>query len=128
MCEEENRDTSNRLLTSGYTAFTDLATLSLNCQARSAAIFVLLVHNGLIGEVKQYDSYLHLFRAKKDGTPLNDSAFENIQWLDKKGNVTLRSPVVPCMISKEDTEKYYEEKCSGLCNKQIPENFLDYKP
>lgn len=96
LCEDENRDIANKLISSGCTAFTDLATLSLNCQARSAAIFISLVQNGLIDSVKQYDSYLQLFRTKKDGTPVNESAFENTQLLDIKGKVTLLSPVVPC--------------------------------
>ena len=125
LCESENRDIANRLMSSGYTAFTDLATRSLNSQARSAAIFVSLFNNGLIDEVKEYESYLQLFRTKKDGTPINDSAFENTQLLDTKGQVTLLSPVVPCVFSKKDTEKYHKDNCSGLCNKHIPDNYLD---
>lgn len=56
LCEDENRDIAYRLILSEYryTAFTDLATLPLNCQARSAAIFISLVHNGLIDQIKQF--------------------------------------------------------------------------
>ena len=125
LCEEENRNTASRLLCSEYTAFTDLATRSLNCQARAAAIFIALVHNDLINEVRQYDSYLRLFRTKKDGSPINDSAFDRVQLLDKNEHLMLLSPVVPCVFSREKTEAYYEENCSGLSNKQTPENFLD---
>ncbi len=43
LLEPQNEAVCTRLLEEGYTAFTDLATSSLNCQARSAAIFVGLV-------------------------------------------------------------------------------------
>lgn len=91
----------------------------------AAAIFISLVHNGLINEVRQYDSYLRLFRTKKDGSPINDSAFDRVQLLDKNEHLMLLSPVVPCVFSREKTQAYYEENCSGLSNKQTPENFLD---
>ena len=40
LLEPENQEVKDLLLSGEYTAFTDLATSSLNCQARSAAIFV----------------------------------------------------------------------------------------
>lgn len=39
LLEEENYDVTRRLIDGGYNAFSDLATITLNCQARSAAIF-----------------------------------------------------------------------------------------
>ena len=125
LCEDKNHDTADMLLSEGYTAFTDLATRSLNCQARSAAIYVSLVKNGLIDRIKGYDSYFNLFRTDPNGTPEDNSAFENVQLLDRKGNVILLSPIASCVFSKEDTEKYYEDYCSELCNKQIPNNYMD---
>ena len=122
--EKENQGTALALLDRKYTAFTDLATKSLNCQARSAAIFVSLVSNGLIDEVKEYDSYLRLFRTNKDGTPKGDSAYENVQLRNDKGRVQLLSPIVPHVFLKDDTERYYEKYCSGLSNKKTADNFL----
>lgn len=124
LCEDENRDVADTLLRKGYTAFTDLATRSLNCQARAAAIFVSLYRNGLIEKVKSYDSYLELFRTNTDGTSINSTSFERVQTVDKKGNVMLLSPVVPNVFSKEDTEKYYEMNCFGSTNKKSPGNYL----
>lgn len=106
LCEDENRNAADMLLSVGYTAFTDLATRSLNCQARSASIFISLVHNGLIDKVKDYDSYLNLFRTNPNGASIDVSSFENVQLLDKKGQAMLLSPIVPCLFSREDTEKY----------------------
>ena len=60
LLEPENKAVREQLLQEGFTAFTDLATKSLNCQARSAAIFVGLVKAGLIDEVRDYASYLKL--------------------------------------------------------------------
>ena len=57
LLEPENKEVKEQLLVEKYTCFTDLATKSLNCQARSAAIFV-----GVIDEVGDYRSYLKLFR------------------------------------------------------------------
>ena len=51
LLEPENQEVKDLLLSGEYTAFTDLATSSLNCQARSAAIFVGLVKAGLIHEI-----------------------------------------------------------------------------
>lgn len=79
----------------------------------------------MIDEVKEYESYLQLFRTNKDGTPINDSAFENTQLLDTKGQVTLLSLVVPCVFSKNDTENYYKDNCSRFCNNHIHYNYLD---
>ena len=125
LCEEENRTVASSLLDQHHTAFTDLATLSLNCQARSAAIFVSLVRNGLINEVQQYDTYLKLFRTNKDGTPIGDTSYENVQLINGKGEVHLLSPVVPHTFSKNDTERYYEKYCSRLSNKKDENNYLD---
>lgn len=125
LCEKENKDVAEMLLSQGYTAFTDLATLSLNCQARSAAIFVSLVRNGQIGEVMDYDSYLHLFRTNRNGSAIGPESYENVQLLDSKGAIQLLSPVVPCSFTKSETEKYYTENCSRLSNKKNPCNYVD---
>ena len=88
-----------------YDCFSDLATLSLNCQARSAAIFVGMVKAGKIDEVRDYHSYLALFRTREDGRPTGPESYEKVQLLQKK-NVMLFSPVVPCIYRKEDVERY----------------------
>ena len=125
LCEEENKDAAEMLLNLEYTAFSDLATRSLNSQARSAAIFVSLVKNGLIEEVKDYDSYLHLFRTTRDGGAIGPESYENVQLLGSRGSVQLLSPVVPCSFTKLETECCYREKCSNLTNKNNPVNYLD---
>ena len=124
LLEPENEKVKEKLLEEGYTAFTDLATKPLNSQARSCAIFVGLERAGLTEEVKKYESYLKLFRTKKDGKATGGESYENVQLL-RKGKVDLLSPVVPCTMGKEEVEKYYEEKCSGLTNGKGMDNFLD---
>ena len=125
LCEPENMETAERLLESGYNAFTDLATRALNSQARSAALFTALTANGLIDQVKDYDSYLALFRTGKNGLNTGPESFENVQLLTRKGDVQLLSPVVPCTFSRAETENYYKEKCSNLTNRKDPANYLD---
>lgn len=125
LCEEENRAAAERLISEGYTAFTDLATISLNHQARACAIFVSLVKNGLIGQVREYDTYLRLFRTTADGKPTGAEAYDGVQLLDAKGKVRLLSPVVPRTFTREDVEKWYQENCSRLTNRKTADNFLD---
>lgn len=126
LLEPENESVKNELLDGGYTAFSDLATKALNSQARSAAIFVGLVHANRIDEVKSYPSYLKLFRTCEDGeTPCN-GAYENVQLLNKN-TVMLLSPVVPCRFGKEAVERYYLEHCSVLSNRKESDNYLDLK-
>jgi hypothetical protein len=125
LCEQENQAVARQLISSGYTAFTDLATTSLNCQARSCAIFVCLVRNGLIHLVRDYDTYLSLFRTTREGAPMGSESFANVQLLDSKGSITLRSPVVPCVIGKEAVASWYEQNCGQLTNRKTPDNFLD---
>ena len=124
LCEEENKDVADRLIASGYSAFTDMATVSLNNQARSCAIFVSLVKNGLIDQVREFDSYLHLFRTAADGKPIGNESYDNVQLLDAKGKVCLLSPVVPRTFTKDDVQKWYEVNCSKLTNRKTADNFL----
>lgn len=124
LLEPENQEVREKLLRAGYTAFTDLATKSLNCQARSCAIFVGLVQAGRIDEVKGYESYLKLFRTNEDGNAMGARSYEGVQLL-KKDKVQLRSPVVPCTFRREKVEQYYREHCSLLTNKKEADNFLD---
>lgn len=125
LCEEENQAVAQQLISSGYTAFTDLATTSLNCQARSCAIYISLVRNGLIHLVRDYDSYLRLFRTTRDGYPIGRESYANVQLLNSKGMITLKSPVVPCVFGKEAVVNWYEQNCQKLTNRKTPDNFLD---
>lgn len=79
LLEPGNEKVRELLLKEEYMAFTDLATKSLNCQARSAAIFVGLVRAGLIDEVRNYDSYLKLFRTQANGKAVGSQAYEHVQ-------------------------------------------------
>ncbi len=126
LLEPENEEVKGQLLKEDYTAFTDLATRSLNCQARSAAIFVGLTKAGLVSEVKDYDSYLKLFRTKADGKADGPHAYEHVQLL-RKDKVKLLSPIVRCSFHKEDVESYYAEHCSMLNNSKDEDNYLDRK-
>lgn len=127
LCEEENYAVAEKLLKEGYTAFTDLATRALNSQARAAAIFVALVKNGMIEQVKDYDSYLKLFRTTREGKTVSAQSYENVQLLNAKGTVELLRPAVMCTFSKLETELYYKELCSSLTNKKDADNYLDKK-
>jgi hypothetical protein len=125
LCEEENHEAAERLIAGEYTAFSDLATTSLNSQARSCAIFVALYHNGLLHEVRDYDTYHQLFRTTPDGKPTGPEAYENVQMLDSKDNVNLLSPVVPCTFRREDAVEWYAEHCGQLTNRKTDDNYLD---
>lgn len=126
LLEPENEEVKNKLLQEKYTAFTDLATKSLNCQARSAAIFVGLVRAGMIDEVRDYDSYLKLFRTQANGKAAGPMTYEHVQLL-YKDKVRLFSPVVPCRFHKTDVEAYYAEHCSMLTNRKGEDNYLDLR-
>ena len=127
LLEPENREVMEMLLNEGYSAFSDLATKSLNSQARSAAIFVGLVQAAKIDEVREYESYLRLFHTGSDGKALGSEAFERVQ-LYYKDKVKLLSPVIPCKFHKEAIETYYREKCYMLTNKKNEkDNYLDLR-
>ena len=126
LLEPENEEVKNKLLQENYTAFTDLATRSLNCQARSAAIFVGLVRAGLIDEVRDYFSYLKLFRTQENGKTIGSESYEHVQLL-YKDRVKLFSPVIPCRFHKAEVEDYYAERCDVLTNCKETDNYLDLR-
>lgn len=124
LLEPENQIVAEELLAGGYTTFTDLATKSLNCQARAAAIFVGLVKAGKIGEVRNKESYLKLFYTDEKGQPTGLEAYDSVQLLDKD-RVRLLSPVVPRTVDRVAVEQYYMEHCCLLTNRKSEENYLD---
>lgn len=124
LLEPENNAVREQLLKGGFDAFSDLATKSLNCQARSAAIFVGLVRAGLIDKVRSYESYLDLFRTEKDGKPKGQNAYENVPMLYKNKNISSLI-YIPCTVDRDAVERYYESCCSGLTNKKEGNNYLD---
>ena len=126
LLEPENKEVREKLLQEGYAAFTDLATKSLNCQARSAAIFVGLVRAGLVDEVRDYTSYLKLFRTQANGRTVGPQTYERVQLL-YKNKVRLFSPIVACRFHKADVEAYYAEHCSMLTNCKEADNYLDLR-
>ena len=103
-----------------------MATKSLNCQARSAAIFVGLVRAGLIDEVRDYSSYLKLFRTQENGKAIGSESYEHVQLL-YKDRVKLFSPVIPCRFHKAEVEDYYAERCGVLTNCKKTDNYLDLR-
>ena len=124
LMEPENKTVADQLIVDGYTAFTDLATKSLNCQARSAAMFVGLTRAGLTAELKTMESYLALFRTSPAGTAVGPEAYENIPLLHN-GRLQLLTETIPCTFSKDCVEKYYHKYCSALSNKKSKDNYLD---
>lgn len=54
LLENSNKEVFEKLISSGYNAFTDLATKSLNSQARSLAIFMGLYSAGRLEEIKKH--------------------------------------------------------------------------
>lgn len=126
LLEPENKAVREQLLQEGFTSFTDLATKSLNCQARSAAIFVGLVRAELIDEVRDYASYLKLFKTQENGKTTGAEAYDHVQFL-YKDKVKLFLPVVPCRFRKADVENYYAENCGALTNRKEADNYLDFR-
>ena len=124
LLEPENHAAAQQLLEEGYTAFSDLATKSLNCQARAAAIFVGLTRAGLIECVRERSSYLHLFRTTNTGAACGPEAYERVQLLEKN-QVMRHSPLVPCTFARDAVEAYYSTHCHLLTNRQEATNFLD---
>lgn len=121
LLEEENRDVANKLIEEGYTAFSDLATKALNSQARSCAIFVSLHKLGLLDQVKDYKSYLELFRVDSETLRRKENSYENVQLLKKKDTVELLSPLVEKQVLKSEVERYYTKYYSHLTNQKYDE-------
>lgn len=119
-----NKEVMNELIEGGYSAFSDLATVSLNSQARSCAIFVGLFRAGLLDKVKSKDTYLELFRTTAEGEA-SDGAYENVQLL-RNGKVELHTDVIPCTYHRNEVEEYYARHYSHLSNKKIHDEFVPY--
>ena len=126
LLEPENQAVKEELLSSNYMAFTDLATLSLNSQARSAAIFRGLVMAGRIEEVRDYKTYLKLFRTDINGKAIGPESYEHVPLL-YKGQMKSLLPIIPCRVNKDDVEDYYAKHCYMLTNRKDKNNYLDLK-
>ena len=126
LLEPENQAVKEELLSSNYMAFTDLATLSLNSQARSAAIFRGLVMAGLIDEVTDYRTYLSLFRTGIDGRAVGPESYEHSPIFHQDHMISLL-PTVPCSVNEDGVEAYYSEHCWILTDRKDNDNFLDLK-
>ena len=124
LLEHINEDVMKQLVEGEYTAFSDLATLSLNSQARSCAIFVGLYRAGLLDEIRNKESYLSLFRTKKDGSA-GEGAYMNAH-VFSNGRINLFSDVVPCFYCKKDVEDIYAKCFSNLTNKKDKEVLVPF--
>ena len=113
MCEDSNAEVRETLLAGGYDAFTDIATKSLNSQARSCAIFVSLHRLGLLSEVRDPASYFRLFRVnpEKRSWEYPDS-WENVQRLEKGAYRPLHQPVAQT-VGAEQVRAYYDSLFSA---------------
>lgn len=108
LMEPENAATAALLRESGYDTFSDLASKSLNSQARSCAIYIGLWRSGLLDRVTNYDEYLRLFRvdlSKADYAA--EDAYENVQLLTDSGCVSRLRPVVVQTVSAEQVKDAY---------------------
>lgn len=126
LLEPENEAVKEELLSGDYMAFTDLASLSLNTQARSAAIFRGLVMAGLIDEVTDYRTYLSLFRTGIDGRAVGPESYEHSPIFHQDHMISLL-PTVPCSVNEDGVEAYYSEHCWILTDRKDNDNFLDLK-
>ena len=124
LLEERNSEVMKSLIDGGYSAFSDLATVALNSQARSCAIFVGLYRAGLLDKIKSVDSYLKLFRTSRDGKP-ELGAYENAQ-VFRNGKINLLSEVVPCAYNGDDVIRIFNESYSHLSNKKDNNVFEPY--
>lgn len=102
LMEKENENVRNLLLDSDYDAFTDLATKSINCQARSAAIFVGLYKAGLINSINSSDSFKQLFLTSESSHKNNHTSIQ----------------IVPKSVERGDVIKYYTKFYGHLSNKK----------
>lgn len=117
LLEEENKCVFNELVHSNYTAFTDLATKSLNCQARSCAIFISLYKLDLLDKVKDYNSFMKLFRVNINSNSYSyDNSYEGVQLLNSSGEVNPISDIVCKVFGKDYILKYYNRYYSHLPN------------
>lgn len=110
LLETANVIVRDELLLSTYTAFTDMATASLNSQARSCAIFVSLFKLGLLDRIKDFENYCQLFRVDLNNAPEFNAtgAYNDVQLLEKKNRYTLLRPAVQETFSKYDVMTYYQ--------------------
>ncbi len=111
LLEDANKSVREKLLESGYNAFTDLATSSLNSQARSCAIFISIAKQGFLERIKDFENYCELFRVNTNNSPSYacQNSYCDVQLLGKNHRYCLIRPAVEQTFSKEDTEKYYQE-------------------
>ena len=109
LCEDSNREAREALIHGGFNAFTDIATKSLNSQARSCAIFVSLEQLGLLDRVRSFEAYIELFRVdltKHDYA--GKGAWNNVQLLIKGCYKPLHLPVQQ-RVSAEEVKDYYDK-------------------
>lgn len=117
LLEDENKCVFNELIRSNYTAFTDLATKSLNCQARSCAIFISLYKLGLLDKVKDYNSFMELFRVNLNSDTYSyNNSYEGVQLLKNNGEVTLISDTIYKVFEKDYISEYYNRYYGHLPN------------
>lgn len=113
----ENEYLRSVVLDRGYDSFTDLATTSLNSQARSCAIFVGLAQAGLLDELTTIEGYMKLMRTDLEtGKPL-ENAYENTQpFIPKLKSVKLLHEVVPSTFSRDQVLDYFNTHYKDLSN------------
>ncbi|MBE6752769.1 MAG: hypothetical protein E7559_00195 [Ruminococcaceae bacterium] len=107
LMEPENAEVAENLRRSGYNAFSDLATKSLNTQARSCAIYLSLCENGLLEQAADYDSFMKLFRV--DLTAPNyaaTGAYEDVPMSDAQSGCRRR---VSARFSECEVKQRYDE-------------------
>lgn len=111
LCEYENCSIRDDLLSGGFNAFTDIATKSLNSQARSCAIYVSLNRLGLIDQVQNIYDYFKLFRVNPESENYEYSnSWQNVQELKGNSYTPLHTPV-PQRVNENEVKEYFLKHC-----------------
>ena len=115
LLEDENKQVTSQLLSEEYSAFSDLATKSLNTQARSCAIFVGLHKAGKLEMARSVQSFLELFRVREKWDSFSVACYDNYSKCIPTNQMTL-SPIVPSIFSRSDVEQEYNRQYAHLSN------------
>lgn len=111
-----NKKVKNKLISGNYDAFSDIATTSLNSQARACAIFVGLYQAGLLDKVKTIEGYMEVMKTKLDGKSYGILSYVNAQIFNVELNHVNPVEIIKKTIDKQDVEKYFNNNYSSLSN------------
>lgn len=108
LTEPENARAAALLRESGYDTFSDLASVSLNSQARGCAIYTGLYKSGQLDRLESAEEILRLFRfdmSRPDCAA--EDAYDNVQLLTENGCYRPLRPTVPQTVTADEVRKEY---------------------